>query len=61
MKENLKWDWHMEKEYIIMLMVQFMMENMQMIRRMGMEPLQIKMEINMKENIKKVKWREKEE
>jgi hypothetical protein len=51
----------MEKENIIRQMGQYMTENMQMIRRMGMEFIQIKMEISRKENIKKVKWREKEE
>ena len=37
MKENLKWDWHMEKENTIMLMGQYMRESMQMIRKMEME------------------------
>ena len=44
MKENLKWVWPMVKVYIIIMMVQNTKENMQMMKKMEMEYLQIKME-----------------
>ncbi len=53
MRENLKKEFLMDMEYIIMKMeIYYIKENLKMIYLMDMEYFILKMEVNMKDNIK---------